>query len=101
MSAILLCSECGIVGGTDSVAECPNCGSKRMNRSRQAPPRQLPPQPKFHTASRLRLDPSFALLTYDNLKIMKYGSIRRLPAQLTGYLLPKNMLRYGIQKMSD
>ena len=57
---ILLCSDCGIVGGTDSSAECPNCGSKSLNTPRQAPPRPRPlplhPRPKFQTASRLRLD---------------------------------------------
>ena len=69
---ILLCSECGSVGGTDSsviaVAECPNCGSKSLNRSpRQAPPRLRPltRQPKFHTASRLRLDVNNDSLTID------------------------------------
>ena len=52
----MLCSECGIVGGTDSSAECPNCGSKSLNRPRQAPPRPRTLHPKFQTASRLRLD---------------------------------------------
>lgn len=58
---ILLCSECGTVGSESSVVqvECPKCGSKSLNRSlRQDSQITTPhtPQPRFQTASRLRLD---------------------------------------------
>lgn len=56
---ILLCSECGTVGTDSSVPQCPNCGSKSLNGSpRQDSQITSPhtPQPRFQTASRLRLD---------------------------------------------